>query len=40
MTMMVRTVGAAVSTRQEDQERVDTLEKAGVDAIVIVSLSP
>ena len=31
-------VGAAVSTRPEDRERVDALEKAGVDALVIVSL--
>ena len=35
---MVCTVGAAVSTRPEDRERVDALEKAGVDALVIVSL--
>lgn len=30
-------VGAAVSTRNEDRKRVDALEKAGVDALVIVS---
>ena len=39
LAMMVCAVGAAVSTRQEDRERVDALEKAGVDALVIVSLS-
>lgn len=30
-------VGAAVSTRPEDRQRVEMLEQAGVDALVIVS---
>ena len=39
MMMMACAVGAAVSTRNNDRERVDALGKAGVDVLVIVRLS-
>ena len=35
--MIVSVVGAAITTHDRDRDRLATLEKAGVDVVVIVS---